>query len=44
MGISDLESDTEIWSLVNDLKRGKGETPSICNYMKDKEYRQNTLN
>ena len=46
LGISDLESDREIcWSwLASDLRRGKGETPSICNYIKNKGHRQNALN
>lgn len=37
MEVSDMESDSEIcfsW-LVSDLQGGKGETPSISNYMKD---------
>lgn len=44
--VSDMESDSEIcfsW-LVSDLRGGKGEALSICNYMKDKEHRQNVLN
>lgn len=46
MGVGDLESDSEIcltW-FVGDLRRGKGETSPICNYMKDKGHRQNALN
>lgn len=37
MEVSDMESDSEIcfsW-LVSDLRGGKGEIPSISNYMKD---------
>lgn len=37
MGVSDLEIDSELclsW-LVSDLRKGKRERPSICNYIKD---------
>lgn len=46
MRVSDQESDSEMclsW-LICDLRRGKGETPSICNDTKDKVHRQNVLN
>lgn len=46
MEVSNMESNSEIcfsW-LVSDLRGGKGEAPSISNYMKDKGHRQNALN